>query len=196
MLKRRRSDTKSPKAPTAMRAISKKSSKASKPAPAASKTRAVKMVSSAPNVSAKTAKRAQPQLQLITNPTPPTDPTTLELLNIGGPALDTGELMRAWGISREAISQKRRDRKLLGVVHGNTTLHPRWQFDAHLDLQPWVAAVLQVMAVDVTPRFALRFFVYAHPALKGQRPAEVVNTAAGLKRVKELAKVLSEQGAR
>ncbi len=203
MLKRRRSDSKPGKvaaaAKTSSATTSKRTSAKAKAADrAASKPRAkpaVAVVASAPAPVSVRASR-QPQLQVFTNPTPPTDPTTLELLNLGGPALDTGELMRAWGISREAISQKRKEKKLLGVMHGNTTLHPRWQFDAHLDLRPWVAQVLQAMPADVSPRFALRFFVYAHPALNGRRPAEVIDSPKGLQRVIELAATVGEQGAR
>jgi hypothetical protein len=196
MLKRQ-TDSKSPR--SAGRSSGKKATKTkTTPAKSAEKRVAVKRVSVVASASAPVtaSRRARPALQVLTNPLPPTDPTTLELLNLGGPALDTGELMKAWGISREAISQKRKERKLLGVVHGNTTLHPRWQFDAHLDLLPWVAAVLQAMPSDVTPRFALRFFVYVHPALNGKRPVEMVDTAAGLKRIKTLAATVGEQGAR
>lgn len=72
--------------------------------------------------------------------------TSAEIL---GPFYDTAGLMSWLGISRQAVHQRVRDRKLIAVPttdRPRRTLYPSWQFRHDGSVVPGVAHVLQALA--------------------------------------------------
>lgn len=72
--------------------------------------------------------------------------TSAEVL---GPFYDTAGLMAWWAVSRQAVNQRVKDRKLIAVPTDDSPrriLYPAWQFQPSGSLVPGVAQVLQTLA--------------------------------------------------
>lgn len=115
-----------------------------------------------------------------------------ELLDQEGGPLGVEQVAELLGISRQAVAQRRAQKKLLAVQLGTRAWqYPSWQF-AGAGVLAGVEASLGALDA-ATPWDALRFFLTKSPLLRGRRPLDELRKG-GAEKVVAAARAFDQQG--
>ena len=118
-----------------------------------------------------------------------------KMLEYNGQSWTTEDVAEYLGISVQAVSKKRKSRKILGLFLGaKGYVFPGWQFEQN-GILPKLSTILKILEEGQVPDWdKLRFFVSGDYGLEGKTPIECLQ-ASELELVESAAKVFGVHSA-